>query len=286
MTRTDNSRQVLLTRPSPAYLRVTFDHPPLNVFGPETIPQLNEVIALVEQDQDLKVVVFDSAVDGFFLTHYDLLAKLEETTGLPPGPTGLQQLPDMLVRLSRAPVVSIASVRGRATGVGSELALASDMRFASREKAVFSQWEVGAGLVPGGGPMARLPRLIGRGRALEVLLGADDVDGELAERYGYVNRSLPDADLDDFVDALARRISSFDKTAIAETKRLVDVNSLPPDSEIAPEWDAFLAALGRPAAQERIKTLLERGLQQPGDVETRLGHHLGLLNVLEESVSR
>jgi len=192
----------------------------------------------------------------------------------------------MLVRLSRAPVVSIASVRGRATGVGSELALASDMRFASREKAVFSQWEVGAGLVPGGGPMARLPRLIGRGRALEVLLGADDVDGELAERYGYVNRSLPDADLDDFVDALARRISSFDKTAIAETKRLVDVNSLPPDSEIAPEWDAFLAALGRPAAQERIKTLLERGLQQPGDVETRLGHHLGLLNVLEESVSR
>jgi len=277
---------VLLTRPSPAYLRVTFDHPPLNVFGPETIPQLNEVIALVEQDQDLKVVVFDSAVDGFFLTHYDLLAKLEETTGLPPGPTGLQQLPDMLVRLSRAPVVSIASVRGRATGVGSELALASDMRFASREKAVFSQWEVGAGLVPGGGPMARLPRLIGRGRALEVLLGADDVDGELAERYGYVNRSLPDADLDDFVDALARRIASFDKTAIAETKRLVDVNSLPPDSEIAPEWDAFLAALGRPAAQERIKTLLERGLQQPGDVETRLGHHLGLLNVLEESVSR
>jgi enoyl-CoA hydratase/carnithine racemase len=160
------------------------------------------------------------------------------------------------------------------------------MRFASREKAVFSQWEVGAGLVPGGGPMARLPRLIGRGRALEVLLGADDVDGELAERYGYVNRSLPDADLDDFVDALARRISSFDKTAIAETKRLVDVNSLPPDSEIAPEWDAFLAALGRPAAQERIKTLLERGLQQPGDVETRLGHNLGLLNVLEESVSR
>ena len=104
--------QVLLTRHSPAYLRVTFDHPPLNVFGPETIPQLNEVIALVEQDQDLKVVVFDSAVDGFFLTHYDLLAKLEETTGLPPGPTGLQQLPDMLVRLSRAPVVSIASVRG------------------------------------------------------------------------------------------------------------------------------------------------------------------------------
>ena len=111
----------------------------------------------------MKVVVFDSAVDGFFLTHYDFLAPLEESTRIPPGPTGLQALPDMLVRLSRAPVVSIASIRGRATGVGSELALASDMRFASREKAILSQWEVGAGLVPGGGPMARLPRLIGQG---------------------------------------------------------------------------------------------------------------------------
>ena len=125
----------------------------------------------------------------------------------------------MLARLSRAPVVSIASIRGRATGVGSELALASDMRFASREKAILSQWEVGAGLVPGGGPMARLPRLIGRGRALEVLLSADDIDGDLAERYGYVNRSFPDAELDGFVDALATRISSFDKEALAETKR-------------------------------------------------------------------
>jgi hypothetical protein len=127
------------------------------------------------------------------------------------------------------------------------------MRFASREKAILSQWEVGAGLVPGGGPMARLPRLIGRGRALEVLLGADDISGELAERYGYVNRVLPDAELDDFVDGLAMRISSFDKSAIAETKRLVDIASLPPDAEIAPEWGAFLAFLGRPASQTRLK---------------------------------
>lgn len=277
MTPTVTANQVLLTRRSPAYWRVTFDHPPLNIFGPETIPQLNEVITALEQDSDVKVVVFDSAVDGFFLTHYDLVAKAEETTRLPAGPTGLQQLPDMLVRLSRAPVVSIASIRGRATGVGSELALASDMRFASRENAVLSQWEVGAGLVPGGGPMARLPRLIGRGRALEVLLGADDIGGELARLYGYVNRALPDDELDDFVDALALRISTFDKRAIAETKALVDVNSLPPDAEIAPEWDAFLAALARPAAQARLKTLFERGFHQPGDVETRLGHHVGLL---------
>jgi enoyl-CoA hydratase/carnithine racemase len=277
VTPTVTANQVLLNRRSPAYWRVTFDHPPLNIFGPETIPQLNEVITALEQDSDVKVVVFDSAVDGFFLTHYDLVAKPEKTTRLPAGPTGLQQLPDMLVRLSRAPVVSIASIRGRATGVGSELALASDMRFASRENAVLSQWEVGAGLVPGGGPMARLPRLMGRGRALEVLLGADDIGGELAQLYGYVNRALPDDELDDFVDALAVRISTFDKRAIAETKALVDVNSLPPDAEIAPEWDAFLAALARPAAQARLKTLFERGFHEPGDVETRLGHHVGLL---------
>src|SRR5215831_4149415 len=271
------TRQVRLQRCSPHYWRVTFDHPPLNIFGPETIPELNEIVTAVETDKDLKVVVFDSAVDGFFLTHYNFLAKLEETTSLPTGPTGLQPLPDMLVRLSRAPVVSIASIRGRATGVGSELALACDMRFASREKAILSHFEVGAGIVPGGGPMARLPRLMGRGRALEVLLGADDIPGELAEVYGYVNRSLPDADLDPFVESLATRIASFDKRAISETKRFVDVASLPPDFEIAPEWDVCFASIMRPAAQTRIRKLMEQGFHKPGDVENRLGNYVGQL---------
>jgi enoyl-CoA hydratase/carnithine racemase len=271
------ARQIRLERRLPEYWRVTFDHPPLNIFGPETIPQLEETIAALETDDHVKVVVFDSAIEGFFLTHYNFLAPVEESTRIPPGPTGLQALPDMLARLSRAPVVSIASIRGRATGVGSELALASDMRFASREKAILSQWEVGAGLVPGGGPMARLPRLIGRGRALEVLLGADDIHGDLAERYGYVNRAFPDSELDGFVEALAMRIASFDKQAIAETKRLVNIASLPPDEEIAPEWDAFIASLGRPASQNRLKTLMSRGFHRAGDVENRLGFHVGQL---------
>jgi len=269
--------EIRLARRSPNYWRVTFDNPPLNIFGPETIPQLNEIITALETDEHVKVVVFDSAVEGFFLTHYNFLARLEDTTSLPPGPTGLQPLPDVLVRLSRAPVVSIASIRGRATGVGSELALACDMRFASREKAILSQFEVGAGIVPGGGPMARLPRLIGRGRALEVLLGAEDIPGDLAERYGYVNRSLSDADLDQFVDSLATRIASFDKRAISETKRFVDVASLPPDFEIAPEWDVCFASIMRPAAQERIKKLMERGFHKPGDAENRLGYYVGQL---------
>ena len=273
----ESRKQIRLVKRSLMYWRVTFDHPPLNIFGPEALPQLNEIVTALETDKSVKVVVFDSAVDGFFLTHYDFTAEPEETISLPAGPTGLQQLPDMLVRISRAAVASIAMIRGRATGVGSELALASDMRFASREKAVLSQWEVGAALVPGGGPMARLPRLVGRGRALEVLLGADDIRGDLAELYGYVNRSLPDSELDEFVDALATRIAGFDKDAIRETKRLVDVASLPPDAEIAPEWDAFLASVKRPAAQERIGQLMRQGFHKPGDVETRLGHYVGQL---------
>src|SRR6266550_155005 len=229
-----------------------------------------------------RLVAFELAAERYVLTHDDFLAKDEDTTTLPPGPTGLQPLPDMLVRLSRASVVSIASIRGRATGVGSELALACDMRFASREKAILSHFEVGAGIVPGGGPMARLPRLIGRGRALEVFLGADDIPGDLAERYGYVNRSLPDAELDEFVEALANRIASFDKRAISETKRFVDVASLPPDYEIAPEWDVCLASIMRPAAQKRIGMLLEQGFHKPGDVETRLGYHVGQLGSVND----
>jgi len=276
-TETQMRKQIHLTRRSPHYWRVIIDHPPLNIFGPDTIPQLDAVITAIETDEDVKVVVFHSAVEGFFLTHYDFVAPIEHTTRLPPGPTGLQPLPDMLVRLSRAPVVSIASIRGRATGVGSELALACDMRFASREKTILSHFEVGAGIVPGGGPMARLPRLMGRGRALEVLLGADDIPGDLAERYGYVNRSFPDAELDGFVESLATRIASFDKRAISETKRFADVASLPPDFEIAPEWDVCLASIMRPAAQERIKKLMDQGFHKTGDVENRLGHHVGQL---------
>jgi len=230
----------------------------------------------IEDDEQVKVVIFDSAVEGFFLNHSDFLANFEDLKRIPPGPTGLEAWPDILVRLTRAPVVSIALIRGRATGNGSEIALASDMTFASREKAVLSQWEVGVGLVAGGGPMARLPRLIGRGRALEVVLSSDDIGGELAQTYGYVNRALPDAELDGFVDALATRIAGFDKWAIANTKRLVNA-SLPPDVEIAAGWDACMASIARPAAQARIKTLFALGFHKPGEAEDRLGDYLGRL---------
>src|ERR1700742_5384555 len=248
------SARIRLTRRSAAYWRVTIDNPPINVMSPEMIGQFHEVINALESDDHVRVVVFDSAVDDYFLNHSDFTANIEDLTGLPAGPTGLPPWPDFLVRLTRAPVVSIALIRGRATGNGSELTLACDMSFASREKTLISQWEVGVGMVAGGGPMARLPQLIGRNRALEVLLGSEDIRGDQAEAYGYVNRALPDAELDAYVEALATRIAKFDKWAIAETKRLVNT-TLSPDVEFGAGWDACINSLGRPAAQEGIKSL-------------------------------
>ena len=269
--------QIRVTRLSSTYWRISFDNPPLNLMGPQFVREFREIIAAVEADEEVRVLVFESAVDGFFLNHSDFLADMKDLTGMPQGPTGLEAWPDILVRLTRAPVVSIAMIRGRATGNGSEIALACDMSFASREKALLSQWEVGVGLVAGGGPMARLPRQMGRQRALEVLLSSNDIGGDLAEAYGYVNRSLPDAELDEFVDALAGRIASFDKWAIANTKRLVNAASVPPDVEIAAGWDTCMASIPRPAAQGRIKALFDQGFHKPGDAEDRLGFYVGRL---------
>jgi enoyl-CoA hydratase/carnithine racemase len=269
--------QVRLEQVTPSYRRVVLDNPPLNLMGPEFVLQIREVVTALENDDRVKVVVFESAVDGVFLNHSDFLANFDDLTSIPQGPTGLEAWPDVLVRLTRAPFVSISLIRGRATGNGSELLLACDMSFASREKALISHFEVGVGVVPGGGPMARLPRAMGRARALEVLLGADDMGAADAELFGYVNRALPDAELDPFVDALATRIASFDKWAIANTKRLVNEASLPPDVEIRAGWDACMASVKRPSAQTRIKKLLEQGHQEPGDTEERLGFSVGQL---------
>lgn len=267
---TASRTEFTITRVTPAYWRVAINHPPFNIFGPESIPQLDTVVRAIEHDPQLKVVVFESPVPGFFLTHYDFSQPLERTTSIPAGATGLPAFTDILVRLSKAPVVSIVKIRGRASGVGSELSLASDLRFASREKARLSQFEIGAGFIPGGGPMARLSRLVGRGRALEILLGGDDIGGELAERYGYVNRALPDAELDGFVDSLARRIAAYDRTVIGEIKALVNQATLPPDDVLGGEWNSFIASVQRPAAQARIQALMKLGLQTTPAVEIDL----------------
>jgi enoyl-CoA hydratase/carnithine racemase len=200
-------------RCSPRYCRVTFDHPPVNAVTATTVTELAEVVALIEEDPDLNVVVFDSANPDVYLAHYD-------PGGV--GPTVMHAWLDLLMQLSRAPVVSIASIRGRARGAGSEFVLACDMRFASRENARLGQFEVGARVVPKGGPTARLSRLVGPGRALEILLAADDVDGPRAAEYGYVNRAIADGRLDAEVEEIALRLACFDRDALARTKSDVD----------------------------------------------------------------
>jgi enoyl-CoA hydratase/carnithine racemase len=233
-------------RRSPGYCRVTFDHPPINTITAATVAELAELVGLIEEDQDLNVVVFDSANPEFYLAHYDVEHDPGRTAALPRGPTGMHAWLDLLVRLARAPVVSIASIRGRARGAASEFVLACDLRFASRENTLLGQFEVGIGLVPGGGPMARLSRLVGRGRALEILLVADDLDGPRAERYGYVNRVIADDRLDDEVDRIASRLARFDHEAIARMKSYVDQVTLPADSELPPALADFYELLGRP----------------------------------------
>ena len=266
--------QIELNMPAPCFWQATFSNPPINLVDPTTIVELSQLIEKLESEPDVKVIVFQSSDPDFFLAHYDVLVDKARTAAMVRGPTGMHPWLDVLVRLSRAPVVSIASIRGRARGAGSEFALSCDIRFASAEKAVLGQFEVGVGAVPGGNPMARLAGLMGRGRAIEVVLGADDFPGALAERYGYVNRAIPDADLDAFVDGFARRIAGFDKEAIADAKRFIDETSLPDDDLFPPALDQFFISTKRPATRARMAKLLEAGLQKRSDMELNLGQRI------------
>ena len=254
-----------------AYWRVTFDHPPINTITLDTIRDLRCFVDTAETDPEVRVIVFDSANPDFFLAHYGVGEQPEDPTPIPDGPTGLDPFLDVYTRISRLPAATIVELSGAARGAGSEFVLACDMRFASAEHATLGQFEVGSGLPPGGGALTRLPQLIGRGRALEVLLSADDLDAELAERYGYINRAIRAAELGHFVDDLARRIASFDKTGLAQAKAFVDQVTLPRNDTFAPQLDAFRAGIARPEVQARVAKLLQMGFNQASDLE----HHLG-----------
>src|SRR5690349_23748931 len=237
---------------------------------------LQDVLARMDVSPSLRIIVFESAIHEFYLSHFDLTGKTGNITTAV-GPSGLPILTDTFVRLTRSPVASIAKIRGCVRGVSSEFVLACDMRFASRENTLLGQPEVGVGVHPGGGGTERLPPLVGRGRALEIILGANDFDGEAAERYGYVNRALPDAELDGFVDVLARRIASFDRRPIAAAKNLVNQVSLPPVDSLLDALNSFTTALTWPEAQQRFQALFNRGLGQPGEMENRFGELLATL---------
>jgi enoyl-CoA hydratase/carnithine racemase len=273
---TESVAHLRIIEETSAYWRVLFDHPPLNIVGVGMFEGLQDLLARMDASPSLRVVVFESANPDFYLAHFDLseasLSLLKTA-----GPSGITILMDTFIRLTKSPVVSIAKIRGRVRGVGSEFVLACDMRFASRENAVLAQVEVGAGVHPGGGGTERLPQLVGRGRALEIVLGANDFDGETAERYGYVNRALPDDELDGFVDVLARRIASFDRRPIAAAKNLINQVSLPSADRLLDALNSFTTALTWPEAQRRFQALRERGLNQPGEMENRFGELLGTL---------
>jgi enoyl-CoA hydratase/carnithine racemase len=261
---------------TPSLWRVTFNNPPINLIDSVMIGELGELFAEVERNEGPAVLVFDSADPAYFLAHYDITpANRSLVESLPAGPTGFHPWVDIVVRLGRLPAVTISAIRGRARGAGSEFALATDIRFASRERAVLGQVEVGFGAVPGAGPTSWLPRLVGRGRALEILLGGEDFDGALAERYGYVNRAIPDDEFENFVDRFARRVATFDRQALADIKHFVNNVSRPPDEEFPPQMDAFWQAVARPAVQARATRAFEDGLQQRSDVELRLGEYVG-----------
>jgi len=264
-----------LDRSTPSLWRVTFDNPPINLIDPVMIVALRDLLTEIEQDKRVAVVVFDSADPDFFLAHYDITADHSAFAMLPAAPTPFHYWADLLIRLGKSPAVTISALRGRARGAGSEFALATDIRFASRERAVLGQFEVGFATVPGGGPSTRLPGIVGRGRALEILLGGQDFDGELAERYGYVNRAVPDAEFVGFVNAFAERVSRFDLLALADIKHFVNAVSLPADDALTAEMGAFAEALVRPATASAVAQALEQGLQQRSDVELNLGAYVG-----------
>jgi enoyl-CoA hydratase/carnithine racemase len=259
-----------------AYWRVLFENPPFNIVDATIFEGLQHLLTRMEANPNLRVVVFESTNPDFYLAHFDLTGKTGNITTAV-GPSGLPILMDTFVRLTKSPVVSIAKIRGCVRGASSEFVLACDMRFASRENTLLGQPEVGVGVNPGGGGTERLPLLVGRGRALEIILGANDFDGETAERYGYINRALPDAELDGFVDELARRIASFDRRPIATAKNLINKVSLPYADLLLDALNAFQTALTWPETQQRIQVLLKRGLQRESDFEHRWPALLGTL---------
>src|SRR5271154_2590826 len=225
MTAPSTLTQFAVSEPAPGYWRVIFSNPPVNLLNSTTVLEIRDLVERIEETPDLKVIVFASGHPDFWMARYDLSDT--NPVAFAPTDSGVTHFIDSTFRLNEARVITIACIRGRVRGGGSEFALACDLRFASREQALFGQPEVGVGIVPGGGAVERLTSLIGAARALEVIASSDDYDAATAELYGWVNRALPDDQLDDFVDRFARRLASFDVGSLAATKRLVSRHATP-----------------------------------------------------------
>jgi enoyl-CoA hydratase/carnithine racemase len=263
-------RQTLITdKTTLGHWRVTLDNPPINTIDDRMYDAFYDLVGEIEAEPTLKVVTFESANPDFFLAHYSM-AEPRSRFGVP-------RWIEAAGRLAVSSVLSIAVVRGRVRGGGSEFMLGADIRFASREKAIFGQPEVATGLIPGGGALQRLPLLVGRARALEIVLGGDDFDADTAERYGWINRAIPDAELLGFVANFVRRVLSFDKQALAAAKSILNDSGLPEVARLQSTQDLFFKSFGWDGARERAPKLRERGIGKAGDFELNLGRHVGEL---------
>ncbi len=271
-------RTLRVARSDEGVLGVVIDAPPMNLIGPELVRDLVTLLGELESDPDIRVMVLESADPEYFVPHVDL-SKVAEYTAEAAKAGGPEDasLGMLWHKLSELPVVTIAKLRGRARGAGSELALACDMRFAARENAILGQPEIGFGTSPGAGGVQHLGRLLGRGRAMEAILGAADFDAHEAERYGWVNRALPDAELDAFVASLARRIASFPADAVRSTKRVLSELTLPGADAIRADARRFHQLVGSDTVKARTATLFARGLQTRGPLELDLGDRIGSL---------
>lgn len=271
----NTENRLTIVRQSPAYWRVVINNPPLNMFDPRMFAEFNVLMDNIDKDDDLKVVVFESGDVDFFMNHHDVENRLD----VPDQPGAMPffgNWPRFVTRLAQSSVVSIAKVRGRARAQGFEFALACDMRFASRERAKFALIEVGGSSIPGGGGVEWLSALVGRSRTLEIVLSADDFDADVGEKYGFVNRSIPDAELDAYVDALAERMSRFEKRALETGKRMVNGRAgVPSEGDL---WTSNHILQGVdlwPEAQKAFPKMVEAGFGKVGDFELNFAERLG-----------
>ncbi|KAH8897174.1 ClpP/crotonase [Thozetella sp. PMI_491] len=256
------------TKVTPSYWRATFNSPPLNVEGTAFFEDFYALIDLIANDSDVNVVVFDSAVPDFWLAHFDLINPV-------PNELLREAYWGNITRLANLPVLTVAALRGIARGGGAEIALALDVRFGSKEKAVLAQFEVSAGAIPGGGSLDLLPRLVGRSRALEIVIGSDDFDAETAAQYGWINRAIPDRQFEEFVDRFARRVAAWQKEDIATAKSIINEQSgFPSVADVLASFNAFEAKLSEPLEQERLTALLKAGLQSNVTFEKNLAQEV------------
>jgi len=259
---------------SPEIRKIRFSNPPLNFIVPETLSSLNEVIKSLSKDDKVKVVIFTSDVSGYFFNHFDTSEFpnfLSQVAG-----NSKPLWVDLVSNLANAPFITIASIHGRTQGGGDELALALDLRYASKERAVFGQPEVGLGIFPGGGGTDHLARLVGRDRALEILLSSDDYTAETAEKYGWITRAVPEQYLDGFVAKMAKRLATFDKTALLTTKKQINASAFPDEAALLNSYGQFVKSVSWPGLQPRMQ-LFGRMIQEvgPAKVESNMGRYIG-----------